>query len=150
MVDILVHNGLPVLNQVFYFIRHVKQNFSAKVVTSWMRHSNKQKLQSLSHVFVRKKGLLVLLLQELSQLVWHISWYLNFLLENRKNDWFPARKNQETSYVTLEYIIGICNFTPSSNSNQTLAILVKHQYNLLQNFSWSDFDQFCLIFCQSW
>ena len=26
---------------------------------------------------------------------WHISWYLNFLPGNRKNDWFPAKKHQE-------------------------------------------------------
>ena len=31
-----------------------------------------------------------------TRLVWHISWYLNFLPENRKIDWFPARKYQET------------------------------------------------------
>ena len=32
-------------------------------------------------------------------LEWHISWYLIFLPENRKNDWFPARKNQENQEI---------------------------------------------------
>ena len=33
--------------------------------------------------------------QYLSQIEWHISWYLNFLADNRKNDWFPARKKTQ-------------------------------------------------------
>ena len=36
-----------------------------------------------------------------SKLEWHISWCLNFLQENRKNDWFPVQEkqeNQEKSY----------------------------------------------------
>ena len=35
------------------------------------------------------------------KLEWHISWYLNFLPGNSKNDLFPARKYQENQEKSI-------------------------------------------------
>ena len=44
------------------------------------------------------------------RVVWHISWYLNFQVENRKYDWFPAskhRENQENIYCCYQSLLSL-------------------------------------------
>ena len=86
------------------------------------------------------------------KLEWHIFWYLNFLVGNRKNDWFPAWKNQEKIYITVWQL---CQFIWINPWNEIISLQFysnqyhsKMYYNMLSQIGqiWIDFDWFLADF----